>query len=90
MYKDSYDKSEMWYVVTYTDGDQKDMTADEVIEIVTEMSAPGMWFHDSGPYGWCGKAPGTVSGSLYYIEIPETRYMTGATGLFLYTGTKGV
>ena len=84
----AYDKSEMWYLVTYTYGDQEDMTADEVIEIVTEMSAPGMWFHDSGQYGWCGKAHASVSGSLYYIEIPETRYMAGATGLFLYTGTE--
>ena len=83
----AFDKSEMWYLVTYADGDQEDMTADEVIEIVTEMSAPGMWFHDSGQYGWCGMAHAAVSGSFYYIEILETRYMASATGLFMYTGT---
>ena len=84
----AYDKSAMWYLVTYTDGDREEMTADEVIEIeTTETDSLNLWYHDSGQYGYSGKAHTGVIGSLYYIEIPETRYMAGTTGLFLYTGT---
>ena len=47
-----------------------------------------MWFHDDGQYGLLvgGKAHSSM-GELYHIDIPETRYMAGARGLFLYTGT---
>ena len=87
----AFDPSEMWYLVTYTDGDREEMTADEVIEIetmaVTETDSLNLWYHDSGQYGYSGKAHTGEIGSLYYIELPETRYMAGATGLFLYTGT---
>jgi hypothetical protein len=84
----AFDPSEMWYLVTYTDGDREEMTADEVIEIeTTETDSINLWYHDSGQYVYSGKAHAGVIGSLYYIEIPETRYMAGTTGLFLYTGT---